>query len=55
MIGGKKKQCHITNTRAFDSILQIVSTAYMDSLDYASYVDESSCLTLNLAIRVVEQ
>lgn len=33
----------------------MVSTAYMDSLDYASYVNESSCLTLNLVIRLVEQ
>lgn len=57
MIGQKqkKKRCHIINTCAFDSILQMVSTAYMDSLDYASYVNESSCLTLNLAIRLVEQ
>lgn len=50
-----KKRCHTTNTCAFDSILQMVSTAYMDSSDYASYVDESSCLTLNLVIRLVEQ
>lgn len=57
MIGQKpnKKRCHITNTCAFDSILQIVSTAYMDSLDYASYVNESLCSTLNLVIRLVEQ
>lgn len=27
----------------------------MDSLDYASYVNESSCLTLNLVIQLVEQ
>jgi len=57
MIGQQpnKKRCHITNTCAFDSILQMVSTAYMDSLDYTNYVNESSCLTLNLVIRLVEQ
>lgn len=32
----------------------MVSTAYIDSLDYASYVDESSCLRLNLAIWLVQ-
>jgi len=57
MIGQQpnKKRCHIINTCAFDSILQMVSTAYIDSLDYASYIIESSCLTLNLVIRLVEQ
>lgn len=50
-----KKRCHIINTCAFDSIIQMISTAYMDSLDYASYVNGSPCLTLNLVIRLVEQ
>lgn len=33
-----KKKCKIINTCAFDSILQAVATAYLDSQEYANYI-----------------
>lgn len=44
-----KEKCKITNTCAFDSLLQAVATAYLDSQEYAKYIDTNNCFILNIA------
>jgi len=46
-----KKKCKVINTCAFDSILQAVATAYLDSQNYAEFIDTSNCSILNIASR----
>lgn len=43
-----------SNTCAFDSILQAIATAYIDSQEYAHFVDKSQCPTLNIASALVK-
>lgn len=48
-----KEKCKITNTCAFDSLLQAVATAYLDSQEYAKYIDTNNCSILNIASKLV--
>lgn len=48
-------KCRLTNTCAFDCIVQVVTSVYMDSSDYANNISKSSGPTLKLAIRLAEQ
>ncbi|CAI6375994.1 unnamed protein product [Macrosiphum euphorbiae] len=48
-----KKKCKVINTCAFDSILQAVATAYLDSQNYAELIDTINCSILNIASRLV--
>lgn len=42
-----------TNTCAFDSIVQAVATAYLDSRDYATFIDNSDCKILKFSRSLV--
>jgi len=48
-----KEKYKITNTYAFDSLLQSVATAYLDSQEYAKFIDTSNCSILNIASKLV--
>lgn len=50
-----KTKCQIINTCAFDTLIQAISTAYIDSQEYAKYVNSNRCTTLQLGRRLVEQ
>lgn len=52
---GNKIKCKIINTCAFDALVQVLATAYVDSQQYANYVDSATCLTLKLVCHLVKQ